>query len=295
MSFSIDFHSHSFWSDGDVSPQKLIERAKQRSIYFLVLTDHATIGGAKIFMNSCKKLGIKTIVGVELTCVYEKIWFDVLVFGFKITNGQIIDSMEKNWLVLSNISQKYIKWLQKNVVSISWEEILEYYKMPLKATPSLYFINRYRREVFFHNQLDIGQDIKKAGVRQIDRREFYLNRGPKIEEVLKVAENSGALVSLAHPIKTSNFLSRLKKIDSKSCLDELLAIVKKIKIKGIEVRHHFHKDIDVCKLIKFSKKNNLIITGGSDYHGDKHKKNVHLGDHGLEEEEFEKIKKYLNL
>lgn len=298
MTFSIDFHSHSFWSDGDISPEELVGRAKHKSINFLALTDHATIGGIESFSNACKKAGIKTVIGAELTCVHKSIWFDVLIFGFNAKDSQITDCLKKDQLILKNVCQRYMSWLEKNKFSISWEEVLGYYKIPSETTPSLYFINKYRREVFSHNQTDIGQDIREAGARQIDRADFYLNGGPTLEEVLNAARHNNALVSLAHPIKTSDTLSRIKKISAERCLVELLEIVEECKIEAIEIRHPTHNSLDEQKLLLFCNKNNLIVTGGSDYHGDKrgeHKESVHFGDYGLTEGEFKKIQERLNL
>ena len=41
----IDLHTHSNCSDGDLSPEKLVEYAVSKKISVLALTDHDTISG----------------------------------------------------------------------------------------------------------------------------------------------------------------------------------------------------------------------------------------------------------
>lgn len=296
MKFSIDLHSHSFWSDGDTSPAELVKRAKEKSVDFLVLTDHANIDGVKNFAETCQKSNIKTLPGVELTCVYKSIWFDILIYGFM--NDQIVDYIKMNQLAMKRICKKYTDWLQKHNALISWREIEKYYGTPPNATRSLYFINKYRREVLLHDQSAIDQDIKKTRVRQVDRSKVYLDMLPKIKEIALAGRKSDTFISLAHPMKTSHFLSRLTNNNPESCLNYLLEIAYTSKIEALEVRHPTHTSLDVQRLMLFCQKNNLIITGGSDYHGDKkgeHKENVHFGNYGLKQEEFKTIEKRLNL
>ncbi|HET9014151.1 MAG TPA: histidinol phosphate phosphatase domain-containing protein [Thermomicrobiaceae bacterium] len=72
-----DFHTHTFWSDGELSPMEQIRRAAQRGYQALGLTDHVGVGGVAELIAALKAdrdvaeryWPIKVVVGVELTHV----------------------------------------------------------------------------------------------------------------------------------------------------------------------------------------------------------------------------------
>lgn len=66
-----DFHIHSTASDGNCSPEIIIELAKKRNIDILSLTDHNTTAGLDEAIDIGAKSGIKVIPGVELSTRYN--------------------------------------------------------------------------------------------------------------------------------------------------------------------------------------------------------------------------------
>ena len=61
-----DLHTHSYYSDGELSPKALVRLAKQRGIKHLALTDHTSLKGIKEAENEGKKIGVNIIPAVEL-------------------------------------------------------------------------------------------------------------------------------------------------------------------------------------------------------------------------------------
>ena len=57
----IDLHTHSNCSDGDLSPEELIEYAHKKKIEVLALTDHDTLSGLERASSAAKKVGIEFI------------------------------------------------------------------------------------------------------------------------------------------------------------------------------------------------------------------------------------------
>ncbi|MDI3340374.1 MAG: histidinol phosphate phosphatase domain-containing protein [Sphaerobacter sp.] len=72
-----DFHTHTFWSDGELSPMEQARRAAQRGYRVLALTDHMGVGGVPELIRALKAdreiieryWPITVVVGVELTHV----------------------------------------------------------------------------------------------------------------------------------------------------------------------------------------------------------------------------------
>lgn len=73
-----DLHVHSTYSDGNLTPTQLAERAKDVGVSAVALCDHNTIGGATEFLSATKERGIEGIAGVEFSTDYEEVELHIL-------------------------------------------------------------------------------------------------------------------------------------------------------------------------------------------------------------------------
>ncbi|WP_039913808.1 PHP domain-containing protein [Cellvibrio mixtus] len=67
-----DLHSHTYFSDGALSPEALVERAKARGVSVLAITDHDTIAGVDLAHKAAVKAGIQLISGIEFSSQWGK-------------------------------------------------------------------------------------------------------------------------------------------------------------------------------------------------------------------------------
>lgn len=67
-----DLHSHTYFSDGALSPEALVERAKARGVSVLAITDHDTIAGVDLAHKAAVKAGIELIAGIEFSSQWGK-------------------------------------------------------------------------------------------------------------------------------------------------------------------------------------------------------------------------------
>lgn len=67
-----DLHSHTYFSDGALSPEALVERAKARGVSVLAITDHDTIAGVNLAHKAAVKAGIELIAGIEFSSQWGK-------------------------------------------------------------------------------------------------------------------------------------------------------------------------------------------------------------------------------
>jgi predicted metal-dependent phosphoesterase TrpH len=63
----VDFHTHSHFSDGVLSPTALVERAQTRRVGTLALTDHDTTAGLDEASRACDAAQIRFVPGVEFS------------------------------------------------------------------------------------------------------------------------------------------------------------------------------------------------------------------------------------
>jgi len=79
---SYDLHSHSNQSDGILSPEALVSRAKEKGVSVLSLTDHDTTSGLDAAKAQAAKEGIAFVNGVEFSCLWEKRGIHIVALGF---------------------------------------------------------------------------------------------------------------------------------------------------------------------------------------------------------------------
>jgi predicted metal-dependent phosphoesterase TrpH len=102
---------------------------------------------------------------------------------------------------------------------------------------------------------------------------------PEPEEIIDQIHEAGGIAVLAHPGFYDNF----------ELLDELVA---KGKLDGVEVYHPENTPEQQEQLIKIAKKNGLVMTGGSDFHGAFNMYPIKLGEYGPGEDDVAALLSY---
>jgi PAS domain S-box-containing protein len=82
MPIIVNFHLHSNFSDGELTPEALVANLSAAGVRFTSLTDHDTIEGLPRFQKATKKRGISSLPGVELTTWFNGSELHLLGFGF---------------------------------------------------------------------------------------------------------------------------------------------------------------------------------------------------------------------
>lgn len=263
----IDMHTHTNYSDGELSPYELINLAIKNNIGVLSITDHDTIKGIKtvdrnndLIVNS----GIKIINGIELTAKVDKGRMHILGYGIDLNN----ESLNKKMIELRSIS--------------------------IGATMAIMEQIRKDYNIIFSNQdidalLNANHNIGRPDLAKLCIKYGYANsveeafnkyliaaynkirkvrKGLEIEECLNLIKNSGGIPVLAHP----------KTLDLNNI--ELVILIKEminLGLQGIEVYHSSHSKEEMEYYLDIANKYNLLISGGSDYHGHIVKPDIELG------------------
>ena len=84
----IDLHTHTNYSDGELSPIKLCDFAKENGISVLSITDHNTIEGYKN-LGDMQELGLKLIPGIEFDVAIDKVKLHILGYDIDINNQNL--------------------------------------------------------------------------------------------------------------------------------------------------------------------------------------------------------------
>lgn len=263
----IDMHTHSIFSDGELTPRELIKKAIESNIGTIVITDHDTILGNKnIFENiNTKERELLTIIsGIELTVKMQKGRMHILGYDYDINDISLNNKMQElrnNSLysvlgILTQLKKDY------NII-FDYEDIKD-------------IINKegnIGRPHIAKLLIKYGfvQSVKEAFDKYLvsaQKNAQYSKKGITYEECISLINNAGGIAVLAHP-------NQLKMDD-----DELEVTLQKLiscGLAGIEVYHSNHSKEEVEKYLYLATKYNLLISGGSDYHGEGVKPDIKLG------------------
>lgn len=83
---NVDLHIHSNFSDGELSPSEIVERAKEKGLKYFAICDHNTLK-AYTSTNIAKEESL--ITGVEFDCWYKGILIHILGYGIDYTNKEL--------------------------------------------------------------------------------------------------------------------------------------------------------------------------------------------------------------
>jgi predicted metal-dependent phosphoesterase TrpH len=244
-----DLHAHTNYSDGLYSPKELIDKAINKGLNGISITDHDTVSGIAEALEYATNLNdFKIIPGIEFSSFYFTSEVHILGYFIDINNKDLLKIISK---VKSSRWDRGLAILEKlsdiNIILPKTEIIQE-----AKESGFIGRANIARKLVEYKYVENIGEAFEK-----------YLNIGKpayieryklSIEETINLIHNAGGISVLAHP----GF------IEDQSALDQCLHHG----IMGIECYQSKHTKAQTQEYLNFSKKHNLLATGGSDYHGD---------------------------
>ncbi|MBS3114658.1 PHP domain-containing protein [Candidatus Woesearchaeota archaeon] len=262
----IDLQNHTIASDGELTPEELVDLAIKKKLSAIAITDHDSLASIKRAIEYSKDKNIEVISGVELSCDdplfnYDKI--DILGLFIDFNNKKLINLIEH----INNKREENKKLIIEKLKGFDYEIEYEDVKKTVKGTfgrPHIakYLLKRYPNE--FSSVKDVFDKLigvgKKAFVETHDR--------VSIKDAIKIIRHADGVSILAHPgiyprkasVKIINYF-----IDNGG--------------DGIETYYPYHiicPELNIDKnenkkLINFYKKiaksKKILESGGSDYHG----------------------------
>ena len=247
-----DLHMHSYYSDGTMSPREIVEDAKKRNVQLIAITDHNVLDSYNELKEAAEEFGIKVIRGVEIDARFEDIVVHILAYNFE-DNENLFNLVYRAKNELLETSIELIKRMENDYENISSEDYEAYYYDKRKGgwKGIHYLFDRGITSELFEGVKYYGQ--YKCGHEYFDY--------PTVEEVVKAVHEANGYVVLAHPC---NYY----KNNTKEEVLEKLEKFKSIGIDGVECYYPANSEMMTETCVEFCKNNDMIITVGSDSHGD---------------------------
>lgn len=256
-----DLHIHSNYSDGSEKIEDLFEKIKSSDVNIFALTDHDTIAGcdemAQIVPNE-----YKFIKGVELTSICDKIKCHLLGYKIDTKNKELNELIQKGKILRAKKLETRINYL-KDVWNIELNDEEKAWLYSRKSVVKTHVANILVKRGLANNNLE-AMEKYLDGCKTGNTR--FLG-----EESVSVIKNAGGIVVWAHPLGGEGE-EHLKKEEFIPKLESML----EFGIQGLECFYSRYNEEESKFLVECAKKYDLLISGGSDYHG-KNKSNIEIG------------------
>lgn len=259
----VDLHVHSTKSDGTLTPTELVNYAIEKGLSAFALTDHDTTEGIdealaaaanhnEAIKNDSKQgLPLEVIPGIEFSTEY--MGKDIHILGLYIDYNSPAFKEKIQEFVDSRIlrNQKMCASLASDGIDITYEKLIE--ENPCAVITR----SHYAKYLLNHGYTT---SMKEAFERYIgDHCKHFIPR-EKITpmQAVDLINEVGGLAFLAHPT--------LYHMSDRN-LEELIRQLKKAGLAGIEAVYSTYTQGEELQMRKFASKYELLISGGSDFHG----------------------------
>ena len=253
----IDLHSHTNESDGTCSPAQLIAEAVRSGVKTLGITDHDTFSGYDQAVAHAPRRGVDLVCGIELSTKLHG--HSVHLLGY--FPARTASPAFREWVLEMQASRRdrnvrLVARLQELGFDITLEEA-EARGRGLTGRP--HFAQIMVEKGYVAN-------MRQAFDEYLDEsaKGYVYRREPTFAEGVRRIREAGGIASLAHPVRV------------REAVPPLMPELCDCGMNAIEAYHSDHTPADTELYLELARKYGLLVTGGSDFHGDA-KPGVRLG------------------
>ncbi|QGH36699.1 PHP domain-containing protein [Gracilibacillus salitolerans] len=246
-----DLHVHSHYSDGSDSVEELMQQAVKANVTDISIVDHDTVAGWPEMKRLGKKYGINVIPGIEISAYDYKRDRKVHVLGYHYrTEATHIHAL---CAPLLNRRHENSLWQIEQIRSLGYridqDEIAETAK-PSQAIYKQHIMRHITNESYtsadyrlVYRSLFKGEGVAKRDIAYVD-----------VFDAVEAIVLDGGIAVVAHP----------GQLNSYDIIPELV----EIGLGGIELAHPDHTKTDYQRVKALADQYKLLMTGGTDYHGE---------------------------
>jgi predicted metal-dependent phosphoesterase TrpH len=257
----IDLHVHTTASDGQYTPSQIVQKAAEKNLKAIAITDHDTVAGLDEAVAAGRVAGIPVVPGIELNITFPTGEFHLLGLGIKKPSESLINIVETVIKNRNDRNAQIIAKMNEDGVPLTAAELEADFPDTVIGRPHF------------------AAELVKHGVVKTRQQAFdqYLARGRKwyvprvctnLDEAIVALRESGAVPVLAHPMSLYLSWGRLPDFLT-DCYEKGVA--------GIEAFHPGARVTECLRLEELGRKIGFIITAGSDFHGEKIRADRKLG------------------
>ncbi len=257
----IDLHVHTTMSDGTCSPSEVVSIARDKNLEAIAITDHDTVSGVDEAIEAGHKCGLEIIPGVEISGASDHGILHVLGYFIDYKNPSLLEQLDYLRKKRKERILEILGKLLENNVFISEADVERESNGGSPGRPhlaNLMYVNGYVK-----SRQDAFDKYLRKGARA------YV---PKVKleasKAIKLINDAGGIAAIAHPHSLN--------IQDHDKLLEVIRFLVDMGMKAIEAYYPAHTPEQTEMFLSIAGKLNLIVTGGTDFHG-ANKPGIELG------------------
>jgi len=256
----IDLHIHTTASDGTFTPSEIVAHAVKLKLKAIAITDHDTLAGSGEALSSGIPAALEFLTGVEISAAPPPLYhqagsFHLLGYSIRLDDAVLNRTLEKLQAARKNRNPAIIDRLNALGISISLDEVRALAGEAQLGRPHI-------------AQLMVNKGVVSSIDEAFDQflgadKPAYVDKyRVKCSHAIAAILEAGGIPVLAHP--------GLLEYESDQQLDELIGLVKQMGIQGIEVYYPEHTADQTVLFKELAQRHDLLMTGGTDFHGGIH-------------------------
>jgi len=241
-----DLHMHTRFSDGTFTPEELVDRAHEKGLRVLALTDHDTVEGCAPMAAACRQKRIEFINASELTCEIDGHEIHLLGYFLDTSHPTLLRKLAEAQKERRNRIREMAEALNRQGIPLRADTVFEL--AACKAPGRPHVARAMVREGFARSQEEaFGKFLRKGKPAWVPKKKM------SAPEAIKLVHQAGGLAVMAHPGLNQT--------------DDIIPALIEAGLDGLECFHSRHSLHDIERYEGLTEKHGLLATGGSDCHG----------------------------
>ena len=266
-----DLHTHSTASDGHLSPRDLIREAERAGLGALALTDHDTVAGVAQAKAAASDSTLALVTGVECTVHHNEHGIHLLGYGFNPDDVALREHFAAYAEARTQRAQAIVEKLQATCgISIAWTDVQRHIPDGDGVVARPHIANALQ-------SVGAVETVGEAFEHYIaDDKPAYVPL-PTVDAawMIERIQAAGGITAVAHP---GHWLP-----------GRVLRGLIEAGLDAIECTHPSHDASLEAYYRNRARANDLLVTGGSDFHGPLHDTARGVGHTGLSRRSWERI------
>jgi len=248
----IDLHTHTTASDGSFSPRDLVHLAKAGGLQAMAITDHDTVAGNLEALEAAMELGFELVPGVEISADSTAGTIHIVGLFIRPDDPDMEAVLTELRVFREERNRKMVARLAELGIHLTPQELVMEAGGDLVGRPHFAALLLKKGHVkTYQEAFDVY--LKSGGKAYLDKK-----RLPS-DQAIAMIKDAGGIPILAHP-----FTMREK---AKDGFEARLRELVDQNLQGIEVYYTDHSHADVVFYADLARRYNLLISGGTDFHG----------------------------
>ena len=251
----IDLHLHSNFSDGTLSPSEIVFHAADLGLSAIALTDHDTVSGVPEALSAALSMEpedrITVIPGAEITAGYLGRDIHILGLFLDYRHSALNQALDETVRLRDLRNEKMAENLRRAGIPVTVEALRE--MEPRTVITRAHFARFMTMHGYVRSNQEAFDKYLGSDTPYYVKREYL-----EPANVIRLIHEAGGLAVLAHPLLYRYSLENT---------EILIARMKELGLDGLEVIYSSNTGFDEGYLRRFANRYDLVMTGGSDFHG----------------------------